>query len=487
MKNLSKFLIAIVVLCCFETACNKQEDLIMPGSENINLLKSGSIKHGTVFTVSPSADLKDSYSIQKAFNDAVAAGPGSTVQLTAGTFYLDERIEVEGFVGSFKGAGKEKTIITTPPDQPVDFSLPDADFESLIKFRHGNINVSDFTVNISNPNPCTGVDPFYNGGFPSVFSFTGNSVKERPTTDQAICFTLNNLKLIGLNYTDDAGSHYNIYCGINHAWDGYVSEDYYELKSNYKITNCDFESIQICLFSSYMGTGNIGGDNQTSGNKFEDAEYGVTFYDCSNAITCISNNSFKKMIWGGIQLVQGWLSHPAVISKFLIRNNYIEITKFGDGMTFMDYETKNGFGKKMDIDVTNNQIYLNNTIDGGIDGIYAKDVRVTNNKIWGNGIAGIYSQTWPYDDPQGDNMSGWFIKGNNVQGVNAEVAPIWLTSSSHDNIVIGGSLKTTVLDEGTNNILIGVDKKHKDHPRQEIRDNNMRDHNMMRSFKSHRR
>jgi hypothetical protein len=487
MKNLSNFLIgAIVMMCCFLFSCSEKENL-MPGSEEMSTLKCKPTGNGAVFTVSPSADLKDSYAIQMAFNDAVAAGPGSTVQLTAGTFYLDERIEVEGFVGSFKGAGKDKTIITTPLDQQVNFGLTDADFEGLIKFRHGNINVADFTINILNPNPCTGVDPFYNSAFPSVITFTGNSVKERPTTEQAINFTLNNLKIIGVNSTDDSGSHFNIYNSINHSWDGYVSDDYYELKSIYKITNCEFKTMQIGLFSSYNGIGKIGGDTQTSENKFEDAEYGVTFYECSNAITYISNNSFKKMIWGGIQLVQGWLAHPAVISKFLIHNNYIEITKFGDGMTFMDYETKNGFGKRMDVNVFNNQIFLNNTDDGGIDGIYAKDVRVTNNKIWGNGIAGIYSQTWPYDDPQGDNMSGWVIKANNVQGVNAQVAPIWLTSSSHDNIVIGGSLKTNVLDEGTNNILIGVDKKRDDQSRPQINKNYVRDHKMIEFHRGHHR
>ena len=85
----------------------------------------------------------------------------------------------------------------------------------------------------------------------------------------------------------------------------------------------------------------------------------------------------------------------------------------------------------------------------------------------------------------GDEMSGWIIKFNNVEEFNALVAPIWLKPTSHDNTVIGGSLNTTVLDEGINNILINVNKKHWDNCPQEIHDKMLRHHEMMNSFRGH--
>jgi len=491
MKNLSKFLIAVVVIvCCCETACNKQEDPFMPVSWDKNSISPLSLKSGAVFTVSPGGNLKDSKAIQKAFDDAVAAGPGSTVQLTKGTFCLTERIEVEGFVGCFKGAGKDKTIITTPLDKPVDFSLPDPDWESLIKFRHGNINLSDFTIKISNPYPCTGLAPDWgeDDALPSVIMFTGNSVKDGVLIDPVISFTLDNVKFTGKNNPDEFGDHYNVSYCVNIGIDGYVFEDWHDLNGSCKITNCEFKSLFCQIFISYNGICEIGGREKSSGNKFEDANQGVYFQNCSNSIYNISNNNFTKINWDAVNVDQGASNDvPISISKFLIRNNYMEQDGSGAGILLVDGSIRDEKGKKMDVKISDNEIYLIDDMeDAGIWSCWAKDVLVINNKIRGNGYAGICTSKWGEWDV-GDEMSGWIIKYNNVQEFDALIAPIWLKPTSHDNTVIGGSLNTTVLDEGTNNILINVNKKHRDHPPQEIKKDMMMDHGMMKSLKGHRR
>ena len=490
MKNLSNLLIAaIVIVCCFETACNKQDDSLIPNSSNSGILKSAADKSGLVFIVSPGADLKDSKAIQKAFDDAVAAGPGSTVQLTKGTFCLDERIEVEGFVGCFKGAGKDKTVITTPIDKPVDFSLPVADWESLIKFRHGNINISDFTIKISNPHPCAGITDNWTDGFPTIFLFTGNSVKDGVLTNQFGSATLNNVKFIGWRYDvfDESGEAYNIAYAVSWGGDGYDPLNWHNFKGNFKFTNCEFKTIGWCIQA--IGDGNciIGGDNN-SGNKFEDALYGVCSDDCSNSTFDISNNCFTKVFILPVQLAQGAFGSPVSLSKFLIRKNYIEVL-YGDAIELDDDSNGQGEEKKLDVNISDNKIYLSKSEygdiggwTGGINGKRAKDVLVTNNTIWGNTLfGGIYAGTGDYES------SGWLIKGNNVQGVNAQVAPIWLGPKTSNFTVIGSSLNTTVLDEGTNNNLINVSKKHWDHAPKEIHDKMMRSHEMMKPFRGHRR
>jgi len=74
------------------------------------------------FSVHPSGG-DDTANIQAAFNAAVKAGPGSTVQLSAGHFYTNN-IVVKNFDGSFRGAGEGRTTIDCL--RGLDLSLPGA-------------------------------------------------------------------------------------------------------------------------------------------------------------------------------------------------------------------------------------------------------------------------------------------------------------------------------------------------------------------------
>jgi hypothetical protein len=317
--------------------------------------------------------------------------------------------------------------------------------------------------------------------------FTGNSVKEGATINPVVSFTLDNVKFIGKNNPDEFGDHYNVSFCVFINIDGFLLEDWHDLNGSCKITNCEFKNLSRDIWFTYDGICEIGGEKKSSGNKFEDANQGVYFCDCSNSIYNISNNNFTKINWDAVIVDQGEWGNPITISNFLIRNNYMEQDGSGAGIWLFDASISKGEGKKMNVKISDNEIFLIDDMDdAAIWSCWAKDVLVTNNKIWGNGYAGICTSKegeWEV----GDEMSGWIIKYNNVQQFDALVAPIWLKPTSHDNTVIGGSLNTTVLDEGTNNILINVNKKHRDHPPQEIKKDMMRDHGMMKSLKGHRR
>ena len=81
------------------------------------LLAAPALASPKTFYVHPSGG-NDTANIQAAFNAAVKAGPGSTVQLSAGHFYTNT-IFVQNFNGTFRGAGQGKTCIDvvsgTPP------------------------------------------------------------------------------------------------------------------------------------------------------------------------------------------------------------------------------------------------------------------------------------------------------------------------------------------------------------------------------------
>lgn len=94
-------------------------------------------------------------------------------------------------------------------------------------------------------------------------------------------------------------------------------------------------------------------------------------------------------------------------------------------------------------------------------------------------VAGIYSGI------NGDATTDWFIQGNNVQNVEGLAAPIWLGEGTSYYTVIGGSNKTNVWDEGTNNTLTGVTKIKGNHLGQQAREAHALLHEIMLNFKNH--
>jgi hypothetical protein len=151
MKTLERllFLFACILLL---VACNKSDrtDTDLYGLPGYGLKKA--TLTGEVFTVLPNG-YNDTPALQMAFNNAVAAGPCSVVQLVEGSYNIGF-IEVQGFSGSFIGAGKGKTVIT--PMNSLDCnSLTNLKLNLyLIKFIGGDIHVSDMTLQAL-VRPCT--------------------------------------------------------------------------------------------------------------------------------------------------------------------------------------------------------------------------------------------------------------------------------------------------------------------------------------------
>ncbi len=122
------------------------------------LLAAPALASAATFYVTPSKSGNDTTAIQKAFNAAVKAGPGSTVQLTAGHFYVNDFL-VTGFNGIFKGAGEGATVIDTlrgnpktPKADPVTLMSGEV-FPFLLGFQGGALKLSDLSFDISAPSP----------------------------------------------------------------------------------------------------------------------------------------------------------------------------------------------------------------------------------------------------------------------------------------------------------------------------------------------
>jgi|GEM_PF-1450469 len=436
---------ALVMMGCFFSSCNKEDDSV------ISTPQTPALKSSAVFTVTPSGNYTDDAdAIQLALNNAVTAGAGSTVQLTAGTFYLDARLEVDGFDGYFKGAGTQNTIITTYGQ--VNLALANDDTPALIKFRHGNLNMSDMTIQINSPEPATGMpdNVWWENSIPFLLMVTGNPSDVPITENQIGGATFDNVNFIG--GPGNLFDKYNVSTFILVGAEGY-SAAYYELTDGtYNISDCEFMTAErgiVCYGPNSNDTWTIGGAANES-NLFEDMNHGVILLDFDNSYLEVSHNEFAHMKRSATFVAQGYYITELAPSTCLIHANDIQIEDLADGIIIGDLSVAYGGSKLLNATISNNDILLENAEWGGIFAEGGQDIVVSNNKIWGSGLLGIYTGIWGY------LATDWTLIGNNVQQLNAGIAPILLGPTTSNFIVTGGSNHTNVLDLGTNNILTGV-------------------------------
>ena len=122
----------------------------------LGLLAAPTLASAKTIVLSPSHSGNDTAALQAAF---AAAGPGGTVQLTAGHFTIND-ILVTGFQGTFRGAGEGRTgtVIDCPPDgvtvRTVDIPpLGPTSTAFLLGFQDSAVRVTDLSFDITPPNP----------------------------------------------------------------------------------------------------------------------------------------------------------------------------------------------------------------------------------------------------------------------------------------------------------------------------------------------
>jgi hypothetical protein len=416
-------------------------------------------RHSKKFVVYPSdlpdpfeKALEDTANIQEAFEAAVAAGPRSTVQLASGTFYLSSPIVVANFDGYFKGAGQEETIVQTldeeyifpllpPPLEPwptvftfyQDETWPD-DRPSTIKVSDMSINVKGKSEWISHGNLVESMGVFdIRGKITGVEDFQVSYVNaffERITIEGETDITTSG----GFNV------HTSIYISgesIYEIIDGGLYWKYIKpMTGTYTVKDCSFKKVSQAI-SSWTLTDST---ERVTRNSFDDVGFGIGNTDLSNTFLEISHNDLRNVHGFGVVTFQ---ASQAVVgidfgpipelmpepSTVLIRHNTIHCIEYSDGVGLLDFATLIGEDKRLNAYIFHNEIFLDYTLWGGIGG-FAQDVVVMFNRIHGTGLAGIYTGIY------GEKVSGWIIVGNDLDDLNAFVAPIWLGPFTSDCFVV---------------------------------------------------
>ena len=420
----------------------------------LGLLAAPAFARPKTFTVSPSGG-NDTANIQEAFNDAVAAGPGSTVQLTAGRFTIND-ILVTGFQGTFQGAGKDRTVIDCPPGgvqlengMPVPF---------LLGFQDGAVTLSDLSFDVT---PSVPAASWYGGDYLNSVVFLFG---ERSTAFDSVGFT----------------AHSGDFYGLNTDWSVIATPDAANTGGVYSMSGCTCATLEGFGEDNLTGATITIGGNAGQGNAFTSEGMACGFFETSAShVTVTGNrlavgNPFGADAYGNQVLYSAGVSIEQdnglglTPSSFLVSHNCFEVGPPADAVDLFDVACGYGEGQKIDAVVAGNAMHLTGDLGtpfvlnaGGIGEYYAQNVSVLANRIWGVGAAAMFGGTPSTGDVAPGSVSGWKIVANDVRGMNAlpqsaggPGAPIWLGPGSTDCLVVGGPAPTYVLDQGTGNKLI---------------------------------
>ena len=422
----------------------------------------------TVYPAGKTADMKhnaDTVDIKAAFKAAIAAGPGSTVQLAAGHFYINN-ILVTGFFGTFTGAGEGQTVIDclrglNPSLRGVTvFSGHLA--PALLLFQDGAVRVSDMSFDIT---PAAPAEEWSNDVFGGPNDYL---------MDPLLLYGESSAAVDQVSFTGHAGDFY----GMNTDKSVWVQPDALGgANVVFAMTRCTCATLEGVGHSGIDLVGariTIGG-HAGQGNVFESAGDACQFMDAWGSHIVVSHNRFQvgndfngALTSNGVEFDQGvsainggGAGATGAPSHYLVSDNTMCVAPPANGVTFVDFGPLVGAGKLLDAVVSGNTMVLAGSLAldpvvnaAGIGEYYAQDVYVLDNRISGTGWCGIYLGTALVGDDAPGSVSGWHIIGNDVRCVAAQAAPIYLGPGTTDCTVIGGPRPTYVLNEGTDNTLI---------------------------------
>jgi parallel beta-helix repeat protein len=419
---------------------------------------------GHTVMVQPPNGADDTANIQAALNACVAFGKNCTVQLAAGT-YLTRQLVAYKFQGTFKGMGKDITVIQALPYLPVtlDFLQPCQPntttclWPTLMIFVDSGISISDLSVHmIATDGTATAPWPGSGGGATYIetgirlmgqYSTTNvhiDRIEEegRPDSTSGFGFNVNN----GIMYTGElSGSSANPLdspCG--------AAGGFYFVSGSYTVRNSSFKSMgdgvsqDGCVRSTRV---TIGGSPST-GNSYENHFVGIDLESAEDSNFEISYNVSSGTAYS--MWVVPWIPSvfvPSKSSRYLIHDNtFFTTDPYATGVLLYNDDPNHSW---IDAVIWNNSIQLQNTLSDGIDAVNTKGTTILNNSVTGSGYDAI--GLW------GSTSST--VIHNNVSDFTPDAifgnAQIFLDPGTSHDLVVCAEPSNTVLNQGTNNVVIG--------------------------------
>jgi hypothetical protein len=405
----------------------------------------------------------DTATIQAGLDWCAKHGPGCTVQLQAGTYRTSQLVEY-GFRGTFKGAGANRTVIEALPGLTVtipDFAtdgecqpnLGTCLWPSLIVFVDGSIRISDLAIR----EPWTGTETttgwtMYEWNVTAMVDVL--RIMGRRHTDVAI----DRVAITGAADSSDGAFGYNVLNGVLFAGElprSTTPFDYYPLSGSLSVRSSSFTSLGDGISADgFLTSVNAIVGGPAAGNRFDDVGTGIDLESAQGSFFDVSNNTVSS--WGIGVAISPWVEAftPSSPSQYRIHDNTIQIN---GGYTYGIALFDNLDSKFIQATIRDNVIGLLGSPVEGIDITHTTGTVVTGNTITGHDewdAIGLF------------DVSRGTLTGNNVKGVSLDPngsygAQIYLGPSgsgggpSSDNLVVCARHGDTVLDQGTDNRIVG--------------------------------
>ena len=472
ISGLSFAALALLVAGC-------QGETILTPDDAPPLFSTGASR--TTVIVSPSGDVSgvtDWINLNVAFEEANAltgSGPGTTIKLASGTFYINKPLLVSNFSGKLKGAGRvmdvgpSGTTITNAPG--VLFQLGDFGdnqipaFPTFITFYLDNnwdpnetadIEVSDLTTHWSGATEPWALEFDVNviEGLLSFFWVPGRLTGTLdPSELSLVNTTWHNLEMTadGLILPEDAINIFNLVSELlpDTNRDGIKAsafDDIKPIKGNQEISNVYIENIRFPIFMTGIDDSEVLVNDVIVNNPDivpGCCQIAVILCDSSNTAFTVTNLETTNA--RGVAFPQGhWRDSQITVSTYLLSHSTIQWQESFSAITLND--NVNSMTGIPTIKAKLEQNTLIGTAFAPIFSRFVDDLIVSKNIVSGSGSFAIL-------------VSGGkdgVLHDNQVSGFNPTVADILLSSTTSGFIVFGNDSADTVLDLGLNNTIINA-------------------------------
>lgn len=388
-------------------------------------------------TVVPSGG-DDTMALRQAFVTCVAVGPGCTVRLAEGTFRTRQHV-IEGFQGTFVGAGMERTVIEplTPlyvTDAEMVLMNPptrEEPWPMLFLFVDAHMTMADMTFLVSDYEVTTpwNIYGMEITALATFVSLTGDDVRVDVTR---------------IAMESGEGTFFGVSV-IN----GIFVQGVLPGPSGGFEDRPPFTGTVTVRDSRFIGPdggvsiGNLEGATVSVRDSVLDGVFSVFLQDVSGSLIEIAGNDITT-VDTGVWLAAGFDNPPTTPSQIVVAGNTLRVPAGAQGVVLADLG-----------DVPSLQVLLDGNafeLDGALAGVggFAHGAVLRDNRMRGTAAAGVRVGAAPHDDGDEEPSPaavGWVLAANDLGGLDAELAAVWLTEDAHDAVVVCGS-SVSVVDEG---------------------------------------
>ncbi|MBD3276225.1 MAG: hypothetical protein GF372_12990, partial [Candidatus Marinimicrobia bacterium] len=412
-----------------------------------------------VFTVEPTGG-DDTENIKAALSAAQAAGEGSVIYFAPGHFHTDYLILTD-FVGTIKGAGMDQTIISPIPkldfgDGPFEYDFPTYEnpWPNFITFIRGNITISDLTLYVEDPAP---VIPYTLYGYEEVvlaylIRFTGDDCSSR----------VERVHFKGSEQPNPETGTANI------AYANYYAGEIYgrggnrmAVRGDHYVESSVFEDVIMGIGAMLSDSKLIIGGKPQLGNLFTNTAVGIFINSLRETGVVVSYNEINSYILP-LRLWQGYTNemYDDVEDPKIPRDGYVHVKR----NTIHNSGTWNAIYirdmvrvdqiKRLSILIENNRVLSESPSAAMvIDGCFGGTVK--NNIFQGSGNGAIFAFSQTKD---------MLFLGNNLNQFESRYTPYYFGQQTSNNTLVGGNLKENVINNGTNNKIVGVNTQQGNPP-----------------------